>query len=458
MENMNKVLYNVDQRADTTEDQKATARANIGVEALPSKTGHAGDILAVNSTATGLEWIDQPDLSIYATQTDLAGKQNILTAGQNITISNNVISATDTNSVFLAEYGVATVEEISAAKNAGKEVFTLIPGTYYPTVAYLREVTRNGANANFASVTSGGASVKIASVDNSGNWSNSTVNLATTSDSSLVQAKYYGDLEPTRVSTLLIDSDDPEGYSQIKADNVTQGHLIAGPYKGLLDSGIPGVGDADIPVYIDSNGTFQSCNALTAGYKISINPGANNTRVIANTMHESVVNTCLLWDTLANTYDFDYYWGNWRVHVHLQAFSDWTQDDSAIHIRIEHVYKSEAATKIKCGSYQIQNYYPYQSGNTYDFSNSHWEYDGRDPYTTATNPDPYGFKFHLNPTTPTRKMPTDQKAHRFIVDTGAPYGEWLELDASVRYLVPNAAPSGNAIYLLMKAKYAYSYQ
>lgn len=458
MENMNKVLYNVDQRADTTEDQKATARANIGVEALPSKTGHAGDILAVNSTATGLEWIDQPDLSIYATQTDLAGKQNILTAGQNITISNNVISATDTNSVFLAEYGVATVEEISAAKNAGKEVFTLIPGTYYPTVAYLREVTRNGANANFASVTSGGASVKIASVDNSGNWSNSTVNLATTSDSSLVQAKYYGDLEPTRVSTLLIDSDDPEGYSQIKADNVTQGHLIAGPYKGLLDSGIPGVGDADIPVYIDSNGTFQSCNALTAGYKISINPGANNTRVIANTMHESVVNTCLLWDTLANTYDFDYYWGNWRVHVHLQAFSDWTQDDSAIHIRIEHVYKSEAATKIKCGSYQIQNYYPYQNGNTYDFSNSHWEYDGRDPYTTATNPDPYGFKFHLNPTTPTRKMPTDQKAHRFIVDTGAPYGEWLELDASVRYLVPNAAPSGNAIYLLMKAKYAYSYQ
>lgn len=414
-EQINKVLYNIDQTADTTEAQKAQARANIGAQAQ-------------------------------------------LTAGSNISITNNVISATDTDNVFLAEYGVATVAEISAAKNADKEVFTLIPGTYFPTVAYLREVTRHGANANFASVTSDDAAVKIATVDSSGNWSNSTVNLATTSSSSLVQAKYYGDLEPTRVSTLLIDSDDPEGYSQIKADNVTQGHLIAGPYKGLLDSGVPGVGDADTPVYIDSNGTFQSCNALTAGYRISINPGANNTTVIANTMHESVINTCLTWNTLANTYDFDYFWGNWRCHVHLAAFTDWDQDDQAIHIRIEHVYKSEAATKIKCGSYQIQNYYPYQNGNTYDFSNVHWEYDGRDPYTTSTNPDQYGFKFHLNNSTPTRYMPSDQKAHRFIVDTGAPYGDWLELDASVRFMIPNAAPSSNGIYLLLKGKYAYSYQ
>ena len=55
-------------------------------------------------------------------------------------------------------------------------------------------------------------------------------------------------------------------------------------------------------------------------------------------------------------------------------------------------------------------------------------------------------------------MPSDQKAHRFIVDTGAPYGDWLELDASVRFKIPNAAPSSNSIYLLLKGKYAYSYQ
>lgn len=283
-------------------------------------------------------------------------------------------------------------------------------------------------------------------------------------ETSRVQTQYYGDLEPTSVSTLLFNSDDPEGYALVKADNIWQGHLIAGPYKSLLDSGInggAGKGDSTTPLYIDGNGQFATCDAmqkeLTAGYRISINPGAQDTTVIANTMHESVVNTCLIWDTLANNYDLDYFWGNWRIHVHLKSFNDWTQDDEAIHIRIEHVYKSEASTKIKCGSYQIQNYYPYKNGNAYEFTNSHWEYDGRDPYTTATVPDPYGFKFHLEPTTPDRKMPQDQKAHRFLVDTGAPYGEWLELDASVRFLVPNAAPASNAIYLLMKAKYAYSY-
>ena len=36
----------------------------------------------------------KPDLSVYATQTDLASKQDTLTAGSNITITNNVISAT----------------------------------------------------------------------------------------------------------------------------------------------------------------------------------------------------------------------------------------------------------------------------------------------------------------------------------------------------------------------------
>lgn len=281
---------------------------------------------------------------------------------------------------------------------------------------------------------------------------------------SLVQKLNYGDLNPTNVSTLLIDNDDPEGYSLVKADGGTQGHLIAGPYKTLLDSGInggAGKGDSTTPLYVNGSGQFAECDPmqkeLTAGYRISIGPGANNTTVIANTMHESVVSSCLLWDTLANNYDYDYYWGNWRVHVHLQAFSDWTQNDGAIHIRINHAYAAEAAQKIKCGSYQIQNFFPYKNGNSYDFTNSHWVYDGADPYTTATTPDPYGFTFHLMNTTPTRQMPDTQAAHRFLVDTGAPYGEWLELDASVRFLVPNAQPSGNAIYLLFKAKYAYPY-
>lgn len=178
-----------------------------------------------------------------------------------------------TDKVYLAEYGVATVEEISAARNAGKVVFTLIPGTAYPYVAYLREVTKNGARANFASVTSEGASVKTAWVDRDGVWRNSTVNLVPTSGSSLIQKLNYGDTEPSRVATLLIDSDDPENYALLKADNVKKGYLVIGPYKELLDSGVNGVGDNSTPIYIDSNGKFAAStgHAVTAGRNLWLN-------------------------------------------------------------------------------------------------------------------------------------------------------------------------------------------
>ena len=157
---------------------------------------------------------NKPDLSVYATQTDLASKQDTLTAGANIDITNNVISTEQTivtagtgvsvqvygpdpvtnvveyevsaaasaPEVFYAEYGVATVSDISTAKTAGKLVYTLIPGTYYPTVAYLRETTRNGASANFASPVSDNGAVKVASVDDQGAWTSDTLNLAQMSD------------------------------------------------------------------------------------------------------------------------------------------------------------------------------------------------------------------------------------------------------------------------------------
>lgn len=160
---INRVLYNVDQRADTTAAEKKTARDNIGAVGaedvpglvddrykllqIPTSVSYApnavvsrleqdaqgvvslrcsylttatesGDGLmsafdklkldgiqagaetnvqadwAVNDTASDAYIRNKPDLSVYATQTDLAGKQDTLTAGNNITITNNVISAT----------------------------------------------------------------------------------------------------------------------------------------------------------------------------------------------------------------------------------------------------------------------------------------------------------------------------------------------------------------------------
>ena len=250
MARQNKLLLNIDQQ--TTNEEKAQGRANLGL-ATVAATGSYSDLsnkptipaapvqsdwsvtdnqsLAfiknkpsipaaqvqsswTQSDTTAPDYIrNKPDLSVYATQSDLANKQDVLTAGPNIDITNNVISteqvmvtagtgvtvaqsynptsnvieyevssAASAPEVYYAEYNVATVPDISAAKTAGKLVYTLIPGTYYPTVAYLRETTRNGAKANFASPVSDAGSVKVASVDDDGVWSNDTLNLATMGD------------------------------------------------------------------------------------------------------------------------------------------------------------------------------------------------------------------------------------------------------------------------------------
>jgi hypothetical protein len=78
MEAINKLCVNISQAF--TEEQRATARANIGVEALPSKVGNAGKVLAVNSTATGLEWVAG------------GGAGGSYTAGPGIDITDNEIS------------------------------------------------------------------------------------------------------------------------------------------------------------------------------------------------------------------------------------------------------------------------------------------------------------------------------------------------------------------------------
>lgn len=49
----------------------------------------------VSDTSSDAYIRNKPDLSQYATQSDLSGKQDTLTAGNNITITNNVISAAD---------------------------------------------------------------------------------------------------------------------------------------------------------------------------------------------------------------------------------------------------------------------------------------------------------------------------------------------------------------------------
>lgn len=104
-ESIKKVLYNVDQTGDVTSAEQAQARANIGV-----------------------------DLSTLATKTELHAKQDTLTAGTGISITNNVISATGGGGggVFVATYNNTTYAEISAALSAGDAVILRYGGADIP--------------------------------------------------------------------------------------------------------------------------------------------------------------------------------------------------------------------------------------------------------------------------------------------------------------------------------------
>ena len=104
--------------ASSTNPQSGTAVAEAlqtVPDELPSITGNANKVLKVNSGATGVEWATESagatytpgnginisntnvisaDTTVLATQYDLAGKQDTLVAGTNITIVGNVISST----------------------------------------------------------------------------------------------------------------------------------------------------------------------------------------------------------------------------------------------------------------------------------------------------------------------------------------------------------------------------
>jgi hypothetical protein len=102
-EEIKKVLVNVAQ--DFTETEKAQGRENIGV-----------------------------DLSTLATKTELNTKQDTLTPGTGIDITNNVISATGGggDGVFIATYNSTTYQQISDALTAGKAVFLRYGGADIP--------------------------------------------------------------------------------------------------------------------------------------------------------------------------------------------------------------------------------------------------------------------------------------------------------------------------------------
>lgn len=72
--------------------------------------GGVSDVIVNGVSVLNSNYVAVIDLTSYATQTDLASKQDTLTPGTNITISNNVISAAGGTDVEANPQGVATAD------------------------------------------------------------------------------------------------------------------------------------------------------------------------------------------------------------------------------------------------------------------------------------------------------------------------------------------------------------
>ena len=127
----------------------------------------------------------------------------------------------------------------------------------YATIQYVDNSINSATSGKQDKLTFGYTDNKISSINSSAIYSTGG------GGGSDIYRKTYGGSE-IAVSALKIDSDDPDGYAYVTADDVGQGYLVQGPYKKLLDAGINsehGVGDSATPIYIDIDGTFKTVSA-----------------------------------------------------------------------------------------------------------------------------------------------------------------------------------------------------
>ena len=127
--------------------------------------------------------------------------QTELTAGDNVTIANNVISS---NQVFVATYGTTTYQEIKDAYDAGKICLCTRPEEYYK-VFYLRFVT--SSEISFTTGIIRGDSYNLATVNNKNTWVH---------DYRRLQSKLTFDTTPTAGSNNPVTSDGIAGFNGYK--------------------------------------------------------------------------------------------------------------------------------------------------------------------------------------------------------------------------------------------------
>lgn len=276
MEAINKVLYNCDQTADTTAAEKAQARANIGAQGVLTPGPNIdiyNDVISTEKprveggTNVSVNSVLDPQTRVITyTVSATDTTYNVF----NTTTDGLVPKANGTGDTGKFLKGDGTWEAISTTVNATAPLYGT--GTQADPLRLLAShglsVVQPVGGDTYLQVTHPVPAPGNTSAGKVLTCDDALENLSwqtPASAPSIVQKLDYGDTSASTVSTLLVDADDPENYTLLKADNVTKGYLVQGPYKTLLDSGVNGIGDTTTPVYVDANGQFATCSIPPAG-------------------------------------------------------------------------------------------------------------------------------------------------------------------------------------------------
>ena len=200
----------------------------------------AEDIKANNAATiqSNLERIDSEINRVEGKIPDVSELQPKLTAGTNITIENNVISATggDVPEEFVATYGTTTKEEVDAAFIAKRPIFVTKTGAKYSLTAGLTVVASGAASTYlFSIVNTEPALSQTIKLDSNG-WSTVEATLAKTSDIPSLEGYATESYVDDSVTGLVATSEMEEYVAGAVADKADRVELLDLATKSELEA------------------------------------------------------------------------------------------------------------------------------------------------------------------------------------------------------------------------------
>lgn len=216
----------------------ASTTSNLGSESVPVYVNN-GKPRSCNTSKLKAGMDDDGNVikNTYATKTELNAKQNSLTAGDNITIADNVISAE--KQVIYVEYDKTSYDTVKNAILNGFDVIVRYSGNIYHSMHFAEN---NTGSIYFKSI--GADEIREISVNNSG-WK---------SVSTSFQKKLTFDTTPTAGSTNPVTSDGIKTAldSRIPAPTSTTGTQVLKCIDGVVQWVADNSGSFATKEYVDS--------------------------------------------------------------------------------------------------------------------------------------------------------------------------------------------------------------